>query len=124
MYYIALYYQLVKQGELEMTNKNEEQTMDSLVPVTTINNVDITPVLTEVIEYAKDNASVGDLESIISSVPSKSSLDWKLISGVLMNSTVEWVSENKNNGNVDSMDLIRHLQKDVGYLLQRLGLAG
>jgi len=43
---------------------------------------------------------------------------------VLMNSTVEWVSENKNNGNVDSMDLIRHLQKDVGYLLQRLGLAG
>ena len=103
---------------------NVEQTLDSLVPVESIKGVDITPVMMEVIEYAKDNASVGDLESIISSVPAKSSMDWKLISGVLMNSTVEWVSNNKNNGNIESMDLIRHLQKDVGYLLQRLGLAG
>ena len=107
-----------------MTNKNEEQTMDSLVPVTTMNNVDITPVMQEVIEYAKDHASVGDLESIISSVPARDSLDWQLISGVLMNSTVEWVVNNKGNDNIQSMDLIRHLQKDVGYLLQRLGLAG
>jgi|TARA_R110002167_G_scaffold60159_1_gene170173 hypothetical protein len=107
-----------------MTNKNEEQTMDSLVPVESIKGVDITPVMQEVIEYAKDHASVGDLESIISSVPAKSSLDWKLISGVLMNSTVEWVVDNKGNSNVESIDLIRHLQKDVGYLLQRLGLAG
>ena len=103
---------------------NVEQTLDSLVPVESIKGVDITPVMMEVIEYAKDNASVGDLESIISSVPAKSSMDWKLISAVLMNSTVEWVSNNKNNGNIESMDLIRHLQKDVGYLLQRLGLAG
>ena len=103
---------------------NVEQTLDSLVPVESIKGVDITPVMMEVIEYAKDHASVGDLQSIISSVPAKSSLDWKLISGVLMNSTVEWVSNNKDNGDIESMDLIRHLQKDVGYLLQRLGLAG
>ena len=106
-----------------MTNKNEEQTMDSLVPVESIKGVDITPVMQEVIEYAKDVSSLGNLESIISSVPAKSSMDWKLISGVLMNSTVEWVVDNKNNDNVNSMDLINHLQKDVGYLLQRLGLA-
>ena len=37
-----------------MTNKNEEQTMDSLVPVESIKGVDITPVMQEVIEYAKD----------------------------------------------------------------------
>ena len=86
-----------------MTNKNEEQTMDSLVPVESIKGVDITPVMQEVIEYAKDHASVGDLESIISSVPAKSSLDWKLISGVLMNSTVEWVVDNKGNSNVEGL---------------------
>ena len=40
-----------------------------------------------------------------------------------MNSLVEWVVENKDNGDVNSIDLIKHLQKDVGYLLQRLGLA-
>jgi hypothetical protein len=36
---------------------------------------------------------------------------------------VEWVVENKDNDNTKSLDLIRHLQKDVGYLLKRLGLA-
>ena len=101
-----------------MTNKSNE-----IVPVKSVNNVDITPVFNEIIEYAKDQATVGNLESIISSVPTKDSMDWKLISGVLMNSTVEWVVENKDNGNVDSIDLIKHLQKDVGYLLKRLGLA-
>ena len=101
-----------------MTNKTND-----IVPVKSVNNVDITPVFNEIIEYAKDQATVGNLESIISSVPTKDSMDWKLISGVLMNSTVEWVVENKDNGNVDSIDLIKHLQKDVGYLLKRLGLA-
>ena len=50
-------------------------------------------------------------------------MDWKLISGVLMNSVVEWVVENKDNQEVNSIDLIKHLQTDVGYLLKRLGLA-
>jgi|TARA_R110000803_G_scaffold22685_1_gene56270 hypothetical protein len=111
-----------------MTNKPIDKFADnveqSIVPVTSLNNIDITPVFNEIIEYAKDQAVMGDLEATISSVPSKDSLDWKLISGVLMNSTVEWVVENKGDDSTNSMDLIRHLQKDVGYLLQRLGLAG
>ena len=101
-----------------MTNKSNE-----IVPVKSVNNVDITPVFNEIIEYAKDQATVGNLESIISSVPNKDSMDWKLISGVLMNSVVEWVVENKDNQEVNSIDLIKHLQTDVGYLLKRLGLA-
>jgi len=110
-----------------MTNRPIDKFADnveqSLVPVKSVNNIDITPVFNEIIEYAKDQASVGDLESIISSVPAKDSMDWKLISGVLMNATVEWVVDNKDNDNINSIDLIRHLQKDVGYLLKRLGLA-
>ena len=101
-----------------MTNKTNE-----IVTVKSVNNIDITPVFNEIIEYAKDQATVGDIESIISSVPTKDSMDWKLISGVLMNATVEWVVENKDKDNIDSLDLIRHLQKDIGYLLKRLGLA-
>mgnify|MGYP003628989863 FL=1 len=101
-----------------MTNKTND-----IVPVKSVNNIDITPVFNEIIEYAKDQATVGDIESIISSVPTKDSMDWKLISGVLMNATVEWVVANKDKDNIDSLDLIRHLQKDIGYLLKRLGLA-
>ena len=101
-----------------MTNKTNE-----IVPVKAVNNVDITPVFNEIIEYAKDQATVSDIKTAIASVPKGDSLDWKLISGVLMNSVVEWVVENKDKDNIDSLDLIRHLQKDIGYLLKRLGLA-
>ena len=101
-----------------MTNKTNE-----IVPVKSVNNVDITPVINEIIEYAKDQSALGNLETIISSVPVKDSMDWKLISGVLMNATVEWVVQNKDNDNVDSLELIQHLQKDVGYILKRMGLA-
>jgi ribonuclease D len=83
-----------------------------------INNVDITPVMKEVIEYSKDQASIGDLEQLISKVPAKDSMDWKLISGVLMNSLVEWVAEDKE----DRVELIHRLQSDVGYILKRMGL--
>ena len=100
-----------------MTNKNE------IVPVKSVNNIDITPVFNEIIEYAKDQSALGSLETIISSVPTKDSMDWKLISGVLMNATVEGVVNNKDNDNVNAIELITHLQKDVGYLLKRLGLA-
>jgi hypothetical protein len=100
-----------------MVNKNE------VVPVKSVNNVDITPVINEIIEYAKDQSALGNIETIISSVPVKDSMDWKLISGVLMNATVEWVVQNKDNDNVDSLELIQHLQKDVGYILKRMGLA-
>ena len=101
-----------------MTNKTNE-----IVPVKSVNNVDITPVINEIIEYAKDQSALGNIETIISSVPVKDSMDWKLISGVLMNATVEWVVQNKDNDNVDSLELIKHLQNDVGYILKRMGLA-
>ena len=91
---------------------------NDLVKPQSINNVDITPIMKEVIEYSKDQASVGDLEQLISKVPSKESMDWKLISGVLMNSLVEWVAEDKEA----RLDLINKLQGDVGYILKRMGL--
>ena len=90
---------------------------------TSVSNVDISPIISEVIEYTKDQAVMKDIKSVLASVPKSDSMDWKLVSGVIMNSLVEWVVENKDNGDVNSIDLIKHLQKDVGYLLQRLGLA-
>ena len=90
---------------------------------TSVSNVDISSVINEVIEYTKDQATITDIKSAIASVPKSNSMDWKLVSGVIMNSLVEWVVENKDNNNVKSLELIQHLQKDVGYLLQRLGLA-
>ena len=90
---------------------------------TSMTNVDISPVITEVIEYAKDQAVITDIKTVLASIPKSSSMDWKLVSGVIMNSLVEWVVENKDNSNTKSLDLIKHLQKDIGYLLQRLGLA-
>jgi hypothetical protein len=91
---------------------------------TSVTNVDISPVITEVLEYTKDQAVIKDIKTVLASVPKSDSMDWKLVSGVIMNSLVEWVVENKDNGNTRSLDLIKHLQKDIGYLLQRLGLAG
>ena len=93
------------------------------VKQTSMTNVDISPVITEVIEYAKDQATTVDIANLIASVPKTSSMDWKLVSGVIMNSLVEWVVENKDANDVKSLALIQHLQKDVGYLLKRLGLA-
>ena len=90
---------------------------------TSISNVDISPVISEVIEYTKDQAVMKDIKTVLASVPKSDSMDWKLVSGVIMNSLVEWVVENKDNDGTRSLDLIKHLQKDVGYLLQRLGLA-
>ena len=93
------------------------------VKQTSMTNVDISPVITEVIEYAKDQATSVDIANLIASVPQSKSMDWKLVSGVIMNSLVEWVVENKDANDVKSLELIQHLQKDVGYLLKRLGLA-
>jgi hypothetical protein len=90
---------------------------------TSVSNVDISPIISEVIEYTKDQAVMKDIKSVLASVPKSDSMDWKLVSGVIMNSLVEWVVENKDNDNTKSLELIQHLQKDVGYLLQRLGLA-
>ena len=89
-----------------------------IVPIKSVNSVDISPLLREVIEYTKDQNAIGDLESIISKVPQKDSLDWKLISGVLCNAIIEWVAQDTSN----RKDLIVHLQSEVGYLLKRLGL--
>ena len=90
---------------------------------TSISNVDISPIISEVIEYTKDQAVLKDIKSVLASVPKSDSMDWKLVSGVIMNSLVEWVVENKDNDNTRSLELIKHLQNDIGYLLQRLGLA-
>jgi hypothetical protein len=91
---------------------------NEIVPTKTINNVDITPLLKEVLEYSKDQASVGNVEELISKVPMKDSMDWKLISGVLCNAVIEWVAQDKDN----RADLIHHLQSEVGYVLKRMGL--
>ena len=90
---------------------------------TSVSNVDISSVINEVIEYTKDQATISDVKSLLASVPKSDSMDWKLVSGVIVNSLVEWVVENKDNDDTKSLDLIKHLQRDIGYLLQRLGLA-
>tara|TARA_R100001594_G_scaffold79757_1_gene114368 strand:+ start:602 stop:907 length:306 start_codon:yes stop_codon:yes gene_type:complete len=90
---------------------------------TSVTNVDISPVITEVLEYTKDQAVMKDIKTVLASVPKSDSMDWKLVSGVIMNSLVEWVVENKDKDNTRSLDLIKHLQRDIGYLLKRLGLA-
>ena len=90
---------------------------------TSVSNVDISPVINEVLEYTKDQAVMKDIKTVLASVPKSDSMDWKLVSGVIMNSLVEWVVENKDNDDVRSLELIQHLQKDIGYLLKRLGLA-
>ena len=93
-----------------MTKKNE---------LVTLNNVDISPLVRELVEYSKSKNAIGDLEQLVSKVPMGNSPDWKLISGVLCNSIVEWASQNSNNG---GKELISHIQNDIGYLLKRLGL--
>jgi len=90
----------------------------AIVPVKSVNDVDISPLLREMIEYTKDQNALGDLEQLISKVPNKDSLDWKLISGVLCNAIIEWIAKDTSN----RKDLIVHLQKEIGYLLQRMGL--
>ena len=91
-----------------MTKKNE---------LITMNNVDISPLVREMVEYSKSQNAIGDLQETISKVPMGNSPDWKLISGVLCNSIVEWASQNK-----EGKDLIQHIQSDVGYILKRMGL--
>jgi hypothetical protein len=91
-----------------MTKKNE---------LITMNNVDISPLVREMVEYSKSQNAIGDLQETISKVPMGNSPDWKLISGVLCNSIVEWASQNN-----EGKDLIKHIQSDVGYILKRMGL--
>ena len=72
------------------------------------------------IDYLKEEKELGNLDKIADvKVPLTSSSDWKLICGVLCNSIVEWASQNRNEG---GLDLIKHMQGDIGYLVKRLGL--
>ncbi len=64
---------------------------------TSTRNVDIRSVINEVIEYTKDQATISDVKSLLASVPRSDSMDWKLVSGVIMNCLVDWVVQNKNN---------------------------
>jgi len=89
----------------------------------TMNNVNIQPVMESLIELVKDKKATGELDDLINArLPEKSSADWKLICGVLCNSVVEWVAVNKDE-EVQSTDLLKHLQSDIGYILKRLGLS-
>ena len=89
----------------------------------TMNNVNIQPVMESLIELVKDKKATGELDDLINArLPEKSSADWKLICGVLCNSVVEWVAMNKDE-EVESMDLLKHLQSDIGYIMKRLGLS-
>ena len=87
--------------------------------IITSNKVNITPLVNELVEYVKDKKTIGDIEEMVSKLPQKDSPDWKLISGVLCNSIVEWASQNRNEV---GLDLIKHMQGDIGYLVKRLGL--
>ena len=88
--------------------------------IITNNNVNIAPLVEELTAYVKTK-SVGDvsLEEVLSKLPKTNSPDWKLISGILCNSVVEWASQNANEG---GKDLLHHLQNEIGYLMKRLGL--
>ena len=89
----------------------------------TMNNVNIQPVMESLIELDKDKKATGELDDLINArLPEKSSADWKLICGVLCNSVVEWVAMNKDD-DVQSLDLLKHLQSDIGYIMKRLGLS-
>ena len=89
----------------------------------TMNNVNIQPLMESLVELVKDKKMTGELDDLINArLPEKSSADWKLICGVLCNSVVEWVAMNKDD-DVQSTDLLKHLQSDVGYIMKRLGLS-
>ncbi len=87
----------------------------------TVNNVNIQPLMESLVELVKDKKLTGELDDLINAkIPEKTSADWKIICGVLCNSVVEWVAMNKNE-EVQSTDLLRHLQSDIGYIMKRLG---
>ena len=89
----------------------------------TMNNVNIQPLMESLVELVKDKKATGELDDLINAkVPEKTSADWKLICGVLCNSVVELVAINKDD-DVQSTDLLKHLQSDVGYIMKRLGLS-
>ena len=89
----------------------------------TMNNVNIQPLMESLVELVKDKKMTGELDDLINArLPEKTSADWKLICGVLCNSVVEWVAMNKDD-DVQSTDLLKHLQSDVGYIMKRLGLS-
>ena len=95
----------------------------NLPKVITSNGTDISPILKEMIDYLKEEKELGNLDKLADvKVPMTSSADWKLICGVLCNSVVEWVATNKDEP-VESLDLLQHLQSDIGYILKRLGLS-
>ena len=89
----------------------------------TVNNVNIQPLMESLVELVKEKKMTGELDDLINArLPEKSSADWKLICGVLCNSVVEWVAMNKDD-DVQSTDLLKHLQSDIGYIMKRLGLS-
>ena len=88
--------------------------------IITANNVNIAPLVEELNAYVKTK-QVGDVnfEEVLSKLRKTNSPVWKLISGILCNSIVEWASQNADEG---GKDLLHHLQNDIGYLMKRLGL--
>ena len=89
----------------------------------TVNNVNIQPLMESLVELVKDKKMTGELDDFINArLPEKTSADWKLMCCVLCNSVVEWVGINKDD-DVQSTDLLKHLQSDIGYIMKRLGLS-
>ena len=64
--------------------------------IITKNNINIAPVVEELTAYVKTQSVGKDLSEVFAKLPQTDSPDWKLISGVLCNSIVEWAS-NKSN---------------------------
>ena len=87
--------------------------------IITKNNINIAPGVEELTAYVKTQSVGKDLSEVFAKLPQTDSPDWKLISGVLCNSIVEWASNNRGNG---GKELLYHIQSDIGYLMKRLGL--
>ena len=88
--------------------------------IITVNNTNITPLITELVEYVKTQKAIEGVElQDLLKMPKANHPDWKIICGILCNAIVEWAAENKEKG---GKDLLVHLQNDVGYILQKLGL--
>ena len=65
----------------------------------TKNNVNITPLIESLVELVKDKDATGELEDFQNcKLPNK-------------------------DKEVNSLDIVKHLQSDIGYILKRLGLS-
>ena len=61
----------------------------------TVNNTNITPLITELVEYVKTQKAIEGVElQDLVKMPKANHPDWKIICGILCNAIVEWAAEN------------------------------